>query len=154
MNDDWLFPTLLGRTLRAVKLDNDTWASEIKFVTDTGTVFRMDHDQDCCETVSVDEIHGDLDDLIGSPITMAEVADDYFGKPSEYAESYTWSFYKLATAKGYVTIRWLGESNGYYSERVGFKLERLSKPDYLAHSLGVLRFEGCNEDELMNVLEK
>ena len=114
------FETLLGLTL--TEIDKDDY--RIQFVTDTGRVFVQDHSQDCCEHVRIEEVHGDLDDLIGSPITMAEVVT-YDNEPDPYGktgsdEDYCWTFYKLATVKGYVTIRWLGESNGFYSTAVDF----------------------------------
>jgi hypothetical protein len=59
--------------------------------------------------------------LVGARLEMAEAVSNSTDGPKEgYADSYTWTFYKLATAKGYVTVRWYGESNGYYSEEVDF----------------------------------
>ena len=108
---------LLGKTLTNIAVSKDK--DEIVFTTDDGTQYIMHHDQSCCESVTVEDIIGELEDLIGSPILMAEEITQK-GEDKDY-ESYTWTFYKFATIKGYVTIRWYGYSNGYYSEEVTFE---------------------------------
>lgn len=125
----------IGKIFTSVTVNSDY--NEIKFRTDSEE-FLMYHDQDCCESVSINDINGDLEDLVGNPILLAEEntstehtdeelaqikkekeekGDDYYS----YEESFTWTFYKLATIKGYVHIRWYGSSNGYYSESVSIK---------------------------------
>ena len=72
------------------------------------------------------DIVGDLNDLINHPLLMVEEVTNEGVNPSgvevpEYQDSsFTWTFYKLATIKGYVTLSWYGESNGYYNESVSF----------------------------------
>ena len=111
---------LIGKTLASVE-NKDNY--EIIFTVDDGTRYVMYHEQDCCETVYIDDICGDLQDLVGSPILESEEVDGST-PPSNNTdwedESYTWSFYKMGTIKGSVNIRWYGTSNGYYSESVDF----------------------------------
>lgn len=107
---------IIGKTMTSVVNNDD----EIIFSANDGSIYKMHHLQDCCESVYVEDVAGDLSDLVGSPILQAEEVSSGDEPAPAHADSYTWTFYKLATIKGSVTIRWLGESNGYYSESVQF----------------------------------
>lgn len=105
---------LLGRIVD--KIDNIN-NEELVFYCSNGRKFKMYHSQDCCEVVNIEEIIGDLDDLIGSPILEA---DERTQQDTDASDSATWTFYELRTNKGSVTVRWYGSSNGYYSEEADF----------------------------------
>lgn len=107
---------LLGKELVEVKVNPDN----IVFITNDNKKYMMYHNQDCCESVTIESIVGDVEDLIGSPILLADESSSS-GEESDYGDSFTWTFYKFATIKGYVDIRWYGYSNGYYSESVDFE---------------------------------
>lgn len=109
------FEYLKGQTITGIEHDKE----EFIMTLENGQRFKLYHKQDCCETVELVEIIGDLKDIIGNPLTLCEeITED--GVLENGYDHYTWTFYKLATIKGYVTLRWYGASNGYYSESVDF----------------------------------
>ena len=109
------FQDLLGRSVSRVAQSEDEMTF---FLTETNYV-RFYHSQDCCEQVYIEDVCGDLNDLVESEILEAEeVTQEADGN----YESATWTFYKFRTAKGSVTVRWLGTSNGYYSEAVSIEI--------------------------------
>lgn len=114
------FSILKNKIITSIKgLEEDS--NEVIFTLDSGDRYKMYHDQDCCEQVSIDDIEGNIRDLLDTPILYAEeVSDGKEDIPNSYGNTCTWTFYKLATVKGYVTIKWYGTSNGYYSESVSF----------------------------------
>lgn len=106
--------------------------------------FHMLHYVDCCEHVRVIDICGDVDDLLDAKVVSAEeatsediipficdvdhsmvtIANPQWYRDAGYindSDSHTWTFYRVATTKGSVVIRWLGESSGYYSESVSIE---------------------------------
>jgi hypothetical protein len=112
---------LQGLTLTSVFVSKNY--SEIYFRTTCGKLFKMFHQQDCCENVTIEDIVGDLEDIIDTPLLLAEDVINNEGANSKEDPDYgtcTYTYYKLSTIKGDVSIRWYGESNGYYSESVDF----------------------------------
>jgi hypothetical protein len=119
--------SMVGRTF--VRVEGSVGDQEMLFVADNGEKFLFTHFQDCCERVDINDIVGDLQDLVGEPLLIAEQVDGEVPADWEdqYYESYTFTFYKFATRKGYVDVRWLGESNGYYGEGVDLCHIKLSE---------------------------
>lgn len=114
------FNNMIGSII--TNIEGGVGSDEMIFTTNTNKAFRFKHYQDCCESVCIDDICGDLNDLLNSPIIEAEeVSNMDEPRKLEYCESYTWTFYRFATSKGSVTVKWLGTSNGYYSERVSYE---------------------------------
>lgn len=112
---------LVGKTIERVEgLEKDS--EIVRIFTECGNEYLFYHDQDCCEEVRLNDFDGYPGDLIGALIvSVEEVASEDEGEaPGEYSESWTWTFYKIETNKGGIWMRWLGESNGYYSEKVNF----------------------------------
>jgi hypothetical protein len=106
--------TLKGKVITDVvglKVSSD----EVLIEFSDGTQVKMFHVQGCCESVYIEDVCGDVNDLIGSTIVHFEERTNE--GDTEWG-SFTHTFYDIQTTKGCVNIRWNGESNGYYSESV------------------------------------
>lgn len=136
------FRVLRGRMLTRVEARNNEF---IEFETTDGCIFTMQHYQECCESVVLEDVCGDFQDIIGSVVVNAEEVGggrgntnifsqfNYTPPQEEYDGSETWTFYKIDTNKGGVTLRWHGSSNGYYSESVEFELTHYKGKDLSAY---------------------
>ena len=112
------FKDLKGRTITDIKgLIKCSFTAE--FTLSDGTVVLMNSYEHSCGhdvSVTIEDVVGDISDLLNSEILLAE---EISNKPSDEDDRIkSWTFYKLSTIKGSVTVRWYGESNGYYGTGV------------------------------------
>jgi hypothetical protein len=144
------FEQLVGRTILGVDADE----CGIELLLDNGDIWTLDHSQDCCENVLITDIAGDWEDIIGSPLLLAEEAtgDNVEGDDCDY-ESVTWTFYKLSTIVGHMTITWRGTSNGYYSEAVYVSKHVLDRASLAKNIWNLKKFFNSTEDLAMFMLQ-
>ena len=115
------FAGLVGHVLTRVTVNTER--DEVIFELADGRSFRLFHQYDCCESMHIEDIEGAIDenvlvDLVGEVVLAVEDSREATG--DEAPDSGTWTFYRIGTVSGTVVMRWLGQSNGYYSEEVDF----------------------------------
>jgi hypothetical protein len=112
------FEDMVGKTIVKIELKHGELGArkpyEVLFIFDDETYMRMYHQQNCCESVWLEDVTGDWADMEG----MVLDAYEDITCPAQERNSATHTFYRIQTNKGVLTMRWIGESNGYYSEEV------------------------------------
>lgn len=72
----------------ATKVYENQYGDELTFEFEDGTKCNFFHYQDCCESVSIEDVNGDYEDLVGTPLLVAEERgwepEDY--KPSDWGD--------------------------------------------------------------------
>lgn len=135
--------SVVGHTVVSVKVDGD----EAVIRTVGGGTLLLRLDGDCCSH-SYFTKDAQFEDLIGAKILSAEEVWEESGfapynEDSSWA-TYKWHFLKFATDKGYVTIDWRNESNGYYDGSLTVRFE--DGPD-LPHAKDIFRV-GMDETDM------
>lgn len=97
----------------------------IVFYGKSGYAVKMFHEQNCCEHVSVESIDNPDDIYTDTSFCRITESTNSSEDNGDMSYSYTWTFYNIQTDKGWATIRWYGESNGYYSEAVNFEILKI-----------------------------
>jgi hypothetical protein len=107
--------SLVGETLTYIDIDDDE--GKIMLTTESGRQFMIHHYQDCCEVVRMESTEGDWDALIGKVIEIATHEEEE-GPERQYSDHVTETTLTFKVDGATIISRWIGESNGYYSESV------------------------------------
>lgn len=142
MNKIEEFSNLKGKIIKSVE-GLSKHSECITFNCTDGSIYYLYHERDCCESVRVEDIAGDVSDLIGQEILIAEESEakdpGFLSQYESEYESCTIVFYTLRTMKGTVVIRWFGDSNGYYCEEAHFRKYDKDMDKYIIEEINRLR---------------
>ena len=120
------FPEVKGKKIESVSgLEVGSGSIFIKF--EDGDRLVLYHPQECCEHVRVE----DCEDITPNELEGCVIHsfEEYVKSSDGWMGSTKYTFYKLITNNVDCTIRFLGESNGYYGVSVRVRLEIMGGKD-------------------------
>lgn len=112
-----LFEMLEGAKVLAVHGLKE--GSDMVTIVTTTLSVQFFHWQDCCESVRVAQVDGDVEDVVGKTI---HVFEERTSEEEDWGYRLRSTFYTIRTRSGGdLTWRWDGRSNGYYSVSVSHR---------------------------------
>ncbi len=98
-------------------IDIDRKENKIMITTISGRRFMFCHNQDCCESVTIVDVDGyKQEDLKGD---LLQIDYETF-EPMDYCDHTTLTNIRFVCNHRTMIVRWVGTSNGFYSETVSF----------------------------------
>lgn len=131
-----------GALLFEVRQRKDGNTNDVVDIYTSRGSFTFYHDQDCCESVILEEMVG-VGCYDGVPIRVAE--ERVVSGDTEHGGSVTSTFYTIRTDGPDIDMAWRGESNGYYSEAV-FIACRPLPADYRPSERAMVRLDQSGEN--------
>jgi len=116
------FKKMVGEIISEITLKtDDNNYEQLIFKTESGKIFKMFHENDCCEIVYLEDvIGGRLTDLLGETVVDVDIKTNSI-KNNKNTEIYIeYYFYEIKTNENTITLRWYGDSE-YYSAYVDFE---------------------------------
>lgn len=107
---------MVGRVVKYVDIDKE----EMKITCEDNSVFTFYHEQDCCEHVYIADTVGEPMSLKGWKLLLVDM-EATRESSCDGDESKTTTVVKFVTDENTVSVKWIGESNGYYSESVDLR---------------------------------
>jgi len=122
-NGAYVYKDVIGKVVIGVDVSKDryngvSYNDGVILAFEDNTKAVITHEQDCCESVYLEDINGDLSALVGYPLLVCEAVWQDNGYDEDNYGSSTWTFFKLGGVNDVVTLRFIGSSNGYYGEEV------------------------------------
>jgi len=107
-------------------LDTESRTLRIDVYEEYEEYIRVYHQQDCCDTVEITQIDGQL--TPGSEIKDAYVVSSEINIPDQYSEG-MWTFLHIRTDKDDFCVRFTGD-NGYYSDGITIDYCKVKKEEF------------------------